>query len=43
MIILTDGYSTFPDEEMAMGVPVIWIVVDSDVVPPWGVYTSITT
>ena len=43
MIILTDGYSSFPDEEMAMGVPVIWIVVDSDVVPPWGVYTSITT
>lgn len=43
MIILTDGYSAFPDEEMAMGVPVIWIVVDSDVVPPWGVYTSITT
>lgn len=43
MIILTDGYSTFPDEEKAMGVPVIWIIVDSDVVPPWGVYTSITT
>lgn len=43
MIILTDGYSSFPDEEMALGIPVIWIIVDSDVVPPWGVYTSIAT
>jgi putative pyruvate formate lyase activating enzyme len=24
MIILTDGYCTFPDEEAAMGIPVIW-------------------
>ncbi len=43
MIILTDGFSSFPDEEEALGVPVIWIIVDSDVVPPWGVYASIET
>ena len=43
IIILTDGYSSFPDEKTALGVPVIWIIVDRDVVPPWGVYTSIVT
>ena len=43
MIILTDGYSEFPEEKAALEVPVIWIIVDSDVVPPWGVYASIET
>lgn len=43
IIILTDGYDFFPDEEAALGVPVIWIIVDSDVVPPWGTYAFIST
>lgn len=43
MIIITDGYSTFPDEERALGIPVMWIIVDSDVTPTFGEYTFITT
>lgn len=36
IIILTDGYAVFPKEEEAGGIPVLWIVLDSDVTPPWG-------
>ncbi len=36
VIILTDGYCNFPDESAAMGVPVVWIIVNSGVEPPWG-------
>ena len=42
IVIITDGYASFPKEEAALGVPVIWIIVDSDVVPPWGAYTFIS-
>lgn len=41
MVIITDGYADFPDEDATLGVPVIWIIVDTDVVPPWGVYAYI--
>jgi len=41
IVILTDGYCSFPDEEETMGIPVIWIIVNSDVKPPWGVCTYI--
>ncbi len=43
IVIITDGYDTFPDEEAASGIPVIWIIADSDVVPPWGGYAFIST
>lgn len=43
IIIITDGYAPFPPEESAMGIPVIWIIVDSAVTPPWGAYTFIST
>ena len=36
LIIMTDGYCDFPDESVTMGVPVIWVIVDSEVNPPWG-------
>lgn len=36
LIILTDGYCSFPNESVTMGIPVIWIIVGSDVNPPWG-------
>lgn len=36
IVILTDGYASFPEEEAAYGVPVLWIIMDSDVQPPWG-------
>ena len=36
IIILTDGYARFPDEEEALGVPVLWVINNEDVTPPWG-------
>lgn len=41
IIILTDGYAPFPPEGAAMNIPVIWIISDSDVEPPWGTTVSI--
>lgn len=43
IVIITDGYDIFPDESVTLGVPVIWIIVDSNVEPPWGEYTFIST
>ncbi|MCF0127360.1 MAG: hypothetical protein HUJ70_02265 [Pseudobutyrivibrio sp.] len=36
IIILTDGYAPFPEEEMAMGIPVLWLIINEEVNPPWG-------
>ena len=35
IVILTDGYASFPPEKAAMGIPVLW-VINTDVVPPFG-------
>lgn len=36
IIILTDGYCSFPDEEKAMEIPVLWVINNNEVNPPWG-------
>ncbi len=36
IIILTDGYAPFPKEASANGIPVLWIINNKDVNPPWG-------
>lgn len=36
IIILTDGYAPFPDEEKANGIPVLWLLNNNNVDPPWG-------
>lgn len=36
IIILTDGYAPFHDESIAMGIPVLWLLNNQDVTPPWG-------
>ena len=36
IIILTDGYAAFPDKSAAMGIPVLWMINNEDVDPPWG-------
>lgn len=36
IIIITDGYDIFPKEKLAMGVPVLWLINNEDVNPPWG-------
>jgi predicted metal-dependent peptidase len=36
IVILTDGYAPYPDEEKVMGIPVLWMINNEDVTPPWG-------
>lgn len=36
IIVLTDGYGPFPQEHLAMGIPVLWLLNNEDVEPPWG-------
>ena len=36
IIILTDGYAPFPKESEAMGIPVLWMINNDDITPPWG-------
>lgn len=42
IIILTDGYAPFPDEKIARGVPVLWLLNNEGVNPPWGKVARIT-
>lgn len=37
IIIITDGYAPWPKEEMANGVPVLWLFNNLKVTPPWGI------
>ena len=36
IIILTDGYAPFPKESETMGIPVLWLLNNDEVNPPWG-------
>ncbi len=36
IIILTDGYAPFPKEELANDIPVLWLINNEKVDPPWG-------
>ncbi len=36
IIILTDGYAPFPDERDADGIPVLWLINNEKVNPPFG-------
>lgn len=36
IVILTDGFCDFPNETAAMGIPVIWLINNDLVTPPWG-------
>ncbi len=42
IIILTDGYAPFPQEKLAFGVPVLWLLNNEHVDPPWGKVARIT-
>ncbi|MCH5350898.1 MAG: hypothetical protein J1F39_02890 [Clostridiales bacterium] len=42
IIILTDGYAPFPPEVSAHGIPVLWLLNNTDVTPPWGKTAMIT-
>jgi len=36
IVILTDGYAPFPAEFLADGIPVLWVINNDQVDPPWG-------
>ena len=36
IIYLTDGFAPWPDENDAMGIPVLWLINNEEVEPPWG-------
>jgi len=36
IVILTDGYAPFPKEELSMGIPVLWLINNEKITPPWG-------
>ena len=36
IIILTDGYAPFPKETATCGIPVLWVINNDEVSPPWG-------
>lgn len=36
IIILTDGCAPFPPEHLANDIPVLWLINNEDVTPPWG-------
>lgn len=42
IVILTDGYAPFPEENMARGIPVLWLLNNEEVEPPWGRTARIT-
>lgn len=42
IIILTDGYAPFPQEKLAMNIPVLWLINNNEVDPPWGKVARIT-
>ncbi len=42
IIILTDGFAPFPKEHLADGIPVLWLLNNEKVDPPWGKVARIT-
>ena len=36
IIILTDGYCPFPEETATLGIPVLWVINNENITPPWG-------
>ncbi len=36
VIILTDGYCDYPVEDVSMGIPVMWVLIDNIDEAPWG-------
>lgn len=36
IVILTDGWADYPEEKEALGVPVLWIILNNERDTPWG-------
>ena len=41
IVMLTDGYATFPDVSITDGVPTLWIITNETQIPPFGLHTTI--
>jgi hypothetical protein len=41
LIILTDGYADFPSKKDQPSYPVLWVINNKEVTPPWGQFTRI--
>lgn len=41
LIILTDGYASFPSQEKARQIPVVWMMIASQITAPWGISVPI--
>ena len=37
VVILTDGYAPFPDKNKIIDIPVLWVINNLEVDPPYGV------
>ena len=36
IVILTDGYCDFPKEEDTLGIPILWVINNEIITPPYG-------
>ena len=43
IIIFTDGYGPYPQQDDTLGIPVLWLITDSDITPPFGKTARIST
>jgi len=41
IVIFTDGLGIYPPEESAMGIPVLWLINNEEITPPWGKTTRV--
>jgi predicted metal-dependent peptidase len=41
IVMLTDGYASFPDEKIAEGIPVLWVITNGGPKPNWGLVTDL--
>lgn len=41
IIMLTDGYASWPKESIANGIPTLWLITNEDQTPPWGLHTTL--
>lgn len=41
IVIFTDGQAEFPNESAAGNIPVLWLLTDKSVTPPWGKFAYV--
>ena len=41
IIIFTDGEAPYPPQSVTMGIPVLWMINNFDITPPWGRVTRV--